>query len=324
VALVIFGFIGCAAAILWAGTRLTIYADVIAERTRLGRVWAGMVLLAVATSLPELFNSTSAVVQNLPNIAAGDVAGSNILNLAILGIVGVFSRSRTRLHGLSRFHVRSAWFIIVMSVLAAGSIMLGPRLPALGWISPVTPLILLLYFWAVRKAGTVAETASLRPVTTRISLRTAVIRYILFALAVVTAAVLLPSLASHVATSTGLGNTFVGTIMVAFATSLPELVTATAAVRIRAPEMAVGGLIGSNLFNLGILGIGDIVYWRGSLFAAVQSTHTVPLSSGLLLAGLFIIILKVPPGRRFLRITWFGWAAIAVYLANALFLYAAR
>jgi cation:H+ antiporter len=325
--LTVLGFIACTAAIFWAGTRLTTYADVIAGKTRLGRVWAGMLLLAVATSLPELINSTSAAVIDLPDLAAGDIAGSNLLNLVIIGVVGVFTRSNTCFHNLSRFHTRSAVLVIIMSVLAATAVLLGPALPALGWISVVTPPLLVLYLLAVRRAESKNTDHAPTPEPTApssVSLRTAIVRYLLFALVVIGAAMLLPGLAGRIAESTGLGNTFIGTTLVAFATSLPELVTAAAAIRIGAAEMAVAGILGSNLFNLATLGIVDVVYWRGNLFAAVQTTHTAPLVGGILLAGLLIVMLRTCPRRRFLRINWFGWVALAVYVANTFYLYLVR
>ena len=318
------GFVVCTAAILWAGTRLAAYADVIALRSKLGRVWAGMILLAVATSLPELVNSISAGLQNLPDIAAGDVGGSNVVNLVIIGLVDVLYRNRSCLANLHSFHSRSIAFLMAMSALAAGATLLGPHFPVLFWFSPFTVVIIVLYVLAIRKAHSAEETAALAPAIPTISLRQAVVRYLLFALVVVIAACLLPTAASYIADHTGLGNTFVGTLMVALATSLPELVTAAAAVRIGAAEMAVGGILGSNLFNLTILGVVDLVYWRGSLFAAIEGQHAVPLTLGVVLAGLFYIVLRKCPSRRFLRITWFGWIALGVYVTNAVFLYLTR
>jgi cation:H+ antiporter len=318
------GFLVCTAAILWAGTRLAAYADVIALRTNLGRVWAGMILLAVATSLPELVNSTSAGLQNLPDIAAGDVGGSNLVNLVIIGLVDALSRNRSCLANLHSFHSRSIAFLVTMSALAAVATLLGPHFPVLFWFSPFTLVIIVLYVLAVRKAHSAEETAALAPAVPTISLRQAVVRYLLFAFVVVVAACFLPTTASYIAEHTGLGNTFVGTMMVALTTSLPELVTAAAAVRFGAAEMAVGGILGSNLFNLTILGVVDLVYWRGSLFAAIDGRHSVPFMLGIVLAGLFYLLLRKCPTRRFLRITWFGWAALALYLANGAFLYLTR
>jgi cation:H+ antiporter len=74
-------FLACTAVIVFAGTRLTEYSDVIAEKTGLGRTWIGVVLMASVTSLPELMTGISSVVIfDLPNIAAGDVLGSCMFN----------------------------------------------------------------------------------------------------------------------------------------------------------------------------------------------------------------------------------------------------
>ena len=75
-------FILCAAVITYAGSRLTRYGDIIAEKTGLGRTWIGIVLLATVTSLPELFTGVSSVLFfDVPDIAAGNVVGACMLNM---------------------------------------------------------------------------------------------------------------------------------------------------------------------------------------------------------------------------------------------------
>lgn len=318
------GFIACAAAIVWAGTRLTRYADVIAERTGLGHVWAGTLLLAAATSLPELFNGVSAGVQGLPDIAVGCVAGANILNLAILGCLDWSRQERTCLEGLHRFHSRTALFAIAMSGLAIAGLLLGNRLPALVSVSPVAILIIVMYIVLMRGTKDTAGDQALPVPQAGVSLRSAVFRYVFYALVVIAAAVLLPGFATRLAGATGLGDTFFGTTIVAIVTTLPELVTALTAVRIGAPQMAAGGLVGSTVFNLTILGVADLAYWRGSLFADAGADNIIALGAGILLAGLFIIVRRHCPRGRFLRLTWFGWVALAVWLAASFLLYFRR
>lgn len=320
----ILGFVLCAVAILWAGTRLTGYTDVIALRTRLGRVWAGMLLLAVATSLPELVNCTSAALGNLPDIAAGAVAGSNVINLAILGAGDLFRHSTSFLNGLQRRHLRSIRAILLMSLIAVTAVLLGHRGPVLGWVSPFGAALLIVYILAVLRTHPAVEETALAPTIPTITLRTAVTRYLLLAAVVVVAALFLPDLAARLAASTGLGNSFVATVLVAIATSLPEAVTAVAAIRMGAPELAVGGILGSNLFNLVILGTSDLFYRRGSLFAAVEKSHLVPLAIGMLLAALVALAVRRGPRRRLLRLTWFGWTGLAAWLATVVLLYRAR
>jgi cation:H+ antiporter len=318
------GFALCAAAILWAGTRLTGYTDVIALRTRLGRIWAGMLLLAIATSLPELINCTSAAIRGLPDIAAGDITGSNVINLAILGCADFFSPARTCFLGLHRYHLRSIWIVVGMSALAGTAILLGSAVPVLGWVSPFGLALMVVYLAAAFRSHPTDEVSTLEPTIPTVSLRAAVVRFLLLAAVVVVAALLLPGFAARIAEHTGLGDTFVGTVLVAITTSLPEAVTAVAAVRMGAPELAVGGIIGSNLFNLAIFGIADLFYWRGSLLAAAERSHLVPLAAGMLLAALLALVIHRCPRRRLLRLTWFGWTALAAWLASGIVLYGLR
>jgi len=319
-----FGFLACAGAVVWAGIRLTRYADVIAGRTGLGHVWAGTLLLAAATSLPELFNGISAGVQGLPDIAVGCVGGSNVINIAILGCLDWLNRDGTCLRGLHRFHTRSALYAAGMSVLAVAGLLLGDRLPALLSVSPVAILIIVAYIVLMRGTGkTGGEPASPEEVK-GMSLRAAVFRYAAFALVVVVAAILLPGFATRLAGASGLGDTFVGTTMVALVTSLPELVTAVAAVRLGVPEMAAGGMIGSNIFNLTILGVADLAYWRGSLFAGARPHNVIALLAGAVLVALFIVVQRRCPRRRFLRLTWFGWFGLAAWIAVSFLLYLLR
>jgi len=74
------GFIICTSVILYSGTKLSKYGDIIAEKTGLGRVWIGIVLMASITSLPELVTGISSVTYvNVPDIAVGNVIGACIL-----------------------------------------------------------------------------------------------------------------------------------------------------------------------------------------------------------------------------------------------------
>ena len=87
-------FIVCAGIIILAGTFLTRYADAIAEITKLGRLVVGSVLLAGATSLPELTVDISAVRLGLADLAVGDLLGSSLMNLLILALLDLSHHSR--------------------------------------------------------------------------------------------------------------------------------------------------------------------------------------------------------------------------------------
>ena len=82
------GFIICTLVIVYSGTKLAKYGDIIAEKTGLGRAWIGLVLMASVTSLPELVTGISSVIYaDVPDIAVGDVLGSCVFNMLILAIL---------------------------------------------------------------------------------------------------------------------------------------------------------------------------------------------------------------------------------------------
>lgn len=79
-------FVCSAAVIVVAGTKLSHYGDQIADLTGLGRLWIGVVLMAAATSLPEVFTTMSAGWLDAPDLAAGDLFGAGLSNMLTLGL----------------------------------------------------------------------------------------------------------------------------------------------------------------------------------------------------------------------------------------------
>ena len=113
-------------------------------------------------------------------------------------------------------------------------------------------------------------------------LKKAIGGYGVHALIVIGAAVFLPYFGNQIAAATGLSNSLFGTLFLAAATSLPELAVSLAALRMGALDMAVGNLLGSNVFNMFILGLDDVFYKEGSLFKNISHSH---------LLSVFIIII---------------------------------
>ena len=125
-------FVLLAAVIIAAGSVLTRCADAIAELTGLGRLLVGSVLLAGATSLPELTVDLSAIRLNLPDLAVGDLVGSSLMNLLILAVMDLSHRSRGRM--LSRAaaaHALSGTLTIALTALVGVGILVAPSRPML-------------------------------------------------------------------------------------------------------------------------------------------------------------------------------------------------
>lgn len=317
----------CAALILLAGSRLAHYGDVIAKHTGLGGNWIGLVLMATVTSLPELVTGAASVtVADVPDIAVGNVLGACVLNLAMLVVLDALHRRASIYSVASQGHVLGAAFGVVMFGVVAFGILAAPQLGLeLGHIGVVTLAILVLYAFAVRiifnyergvRAASVEAAAAEAP--PELTLRQAALRYAGAGAIVVGAALWLPFAARAVAAAMGWSESFVGTLLVALTTTLPELTVTVAAVRLGALDLAIGNLVGSNLFNLAILGLDDLLYLKGPLLAAVEPSHALSAAAGSMMAGALIVALVARPTARLLNAV--GWTSVMialVYFINA-------
>ena len=277
-------FLISAAVIVVAGSFLTRYADAIAELTGLGRVLVGSILLAGATSLPELTVDIRAVRTGLANLAVGDLIGSSMFNLLILALLDLSHRQRGRLFSrAASAHALSATVSLALTAMAGLSILISGQLgnPSLLHVSAGSLAILILYLFSVRMiffdqrvSAQQAGLADHAPHVPKMSLRRALIGFAIAAGAVFVAGPFVADAAGEIAERTGLGTTFVGTTLVAFTTSLPELVATTAAVRIGAFDLAAGNIFGSNAFNMVLLVPLDIAS-PGPLMADLSTNHAV-------------------------------------------------
>ncbi len=324
-------FVFCVALIGLAGPALSFYGDAIAKLTGLSRSWIGLVMLASATSLPELFTGISAVtVAEAPNIAVGDALGACIFNLATLVLLDELSRDEPMYRRIDQGHILTAGFGVIMIGFVGALVLLGKDGSGLRilHISAYTPIIFVLYFVAVRAAFVYDRRRQPEPViaesTARITLRSAVIRYALAAVVIAGAGTWLPFIGVEIATAMGWQTAFVGTLFIGIATTVPELVVTVSALRLGAVDMAIGNLLGSNLFDILILAIDDIAYSKGSLLAAVSPAHAFTAFAAVIMSGIFIVALLYKPETR-IRGT-IGWVSIAmllvyVFSAYAIYLY---
>lgn len=331
VALVWFEFLVSVALIGVAGTALSRYGDVIADKTGLSGTWVGLVLLATVTSLPELVTGVSAVtVADTPDIALGDVLGSCVFNLVILTILDFLQREESVYTRASQGHILSAGFGVILIGFTGFSVLLADSAfdVALGHVGLYTPLIIVLYAVAMRTvfryeraqmAAYAEEHAERYP---EISLRQAAQRYALAALVVVGAGIWLPFIGEQIARIMEWEATFVGTLFVAFATSVPEMVVTVSAMRLGALDMAIGNLLGSNLFDILIVAVDDIFFTRGPILAHVSPVHAVSAMSAVMMTGIVIVGLLYRPKARLFRAA--GWASLlllGIYLLNSFVLY---
>ena len=154
-----------------------------------------------------------------------------------------------------------------------------------------------------------------------LSLRRIVLWYSFFAFIIIASALALPFFAEHLAEETGLGKSFVGTLFLAVSTSLPEIAVSIAAVRMGSIDLAVGNLLGSNLFNVFILAIDDVFYTKGNLLKDASDMHILSVFSTLIMTAVVIIGLTITSGGKRFRMAWDSFLIFLIYILNLVLLY---
>ena len=299
-----------AAVILGASLFLAKSADVIAIKTGLGRSFVGVVLLATATSLPELGTGISAVsVVGQPDLAVGGAFGSNLFNLLIIGLMDIFWWRRFLLNHVGMSSVVVGTLGIVVISLGGVAVLMHDMSTALnGW--PVSPLSIVLvvgfaiamYFIYLFEQRDEASDrapdndASQKYASERLPLHLVI--YAASALIVVGAAVWLSFVSDDLAVKMGWDASFMGTQFLAAATSLPELATSFAALRIGAPELAITNLLGSNLFNMGfVLFLDDVAHTGSPIWTAVSPVHALTGAIAVLMTAVIVLAVVTRPRK---------------------------
>ena len=319
-------FAGAAAVIVIAGIFLARATDSIAELTNMGRLFAGSIFLAGATSLPELLVDISAVRKGMPDLAVGDLMGSSLANLFILAVADLMHRNPQKMFSRAAAqHALSASMSINMTVIAGIAIFLGPQLTGyrigeIGFgplaIGIAYVLGLRLVYYDQRTQVSVESKASGEH--KRKALAKAISIYVACGLAILLAAPYLAHSAGRIAELSGLGETFVGSTLVAFCTSLPELVSTIAAVRMGAFDLAVGNIFGSNAFNMMILIPLDALH-EGNLLGAVSRSHVLTCMAVIFATSIAVMgqLYQVEKRKKFIEPDAFTMIAIilgALYL----------
>jgi cation:H+ antiporter len=283
--------------IIIAGTYLSKFADAIAELTGLGRLLVGSVLLAGATSLPELTVDISAVRLGAVDLAVGDLVGSCLMNLLILALLDLSHHSKGRM--LSK---QAAAHALSGSVSAALMCIAAIGLLTSKWVSPysllgISPVILVIgiaYVLGVRlvyldqRIAVHYAAEQQGHSSPNMSLGKAIVGFVVCAGAILLAGPFMAHAADQLAEKTGLGGTFVGTTLVAFSTSLPELVSSFAALRMGAHDLAIGNVFGSNAFNMLLLAPLEFAH-PGPLFAAASPSHSITAIAAVLATQVVVL-----------------------------------
>ena len=322
-------FLACAVVIAVAGTRMTRLADVLADRTGLGEALIGGVLLGVATSLSGTVTSVTAALDDQASLAVSNAVGGIAVQTVFLALADLTYRRANLEHAAASATnlVQAALLIVMLSLPLAAAV--APEV-ALFAVHPVTPVLVAVYIGGLRLADSVRENPMWVPRQTR-ELRVdtpedrsfegpgtpaLVFRFTLLLAVLGVAGWLVARSGLAIAAATGLTQSFVGALMTATATSLPELVTTLAAVRRGALTLAVGGIIGGNTFDVLFLVASDLAYRPGSVFHAIGPAEVFLLVWAIAMTAVLLLGLLQRQRRGVGRIGFESVGLIAIYLAG--------
>ena len=291
----IIGFIIVTVIIVITGSRLSKYGDLMADMLGWGKMFMGIILMASVTSMPELMSGISSVtILDAPDLAVGDIVGSCAFNILIISIMDMFYNHKKPLTTDAQTgHVIAASFGIMMLSLVAFAILMPSFFGTIVWAGGFSLLFLVLYFIAIRvvflydkKNNNHLEKSNN---SHSISLKQVIFKFTFNAVILMGAAMLLPYFGKNIAEASGLEQSFFGTLFIAISTSLPEVVVSLAAIRIGTIDLAIGNIFGSNIFNIAILSLDDVLYTKGPIFLFTSPNHIIPVLGTIIITAIGII-----------------------------------
>ena len=287
-------FLASGLVVVIAGVFLARYGDEIADRTGWGTLWVGTILVSMATSLPELSHNISAVVrQDNPELALGDMLGSNMVNIFIVSVVAIIFGVRNLFADQTKDTQLLVLVSIGLGILAMVLAVTGDY--ALGWTSVGGLVMIFAYLGGMKLVYDAG-----RPDAVIVgddldgpsigAARSAFLGFGVASVAIIIAAILLAACADSIADATGLGGGFMGILAVSIVTSLPEASVTIAAARRRSYGLVLGNIYGSCAFNLSVIFYADLGNTEAILsFMKAEHFVTAGVGIGLMAIGYGII-----------------------------------
>jgi cation:H+ antiporter len=340
-------FVAAAVLILIVGSKLERWAEQIGRITKLGDVFAGMILLAISTSLPEVATSLTAALHGQVGLAVNNLLGGVVLQTMMLAIADLFGKRRALTGSAPSFGLllQGVGLIVVLSTtaIAAG---LETHWRERTWLADVGPAViaaiyLLMQYIAMNaqrsprwtpargrgepgfdelttdgESGEAKDDAQDAP-----SLKRLLLMYAIGSLLVCIGGYTIVLSTEHIAESTGASQSFLGFTLVAFATSLPEIATTIAAARRGHGITAVSNIFGSNGFDVALLALVAVTA-GGPMFADALVPTVFAAALGVLVTAIYLIGLLERQDRTIVRMGWdsvlvlaLGFGGIAIMFA---------
>jgi cation:H+ antiporter len=268
----------------------------------------------------------------VPNLAAGAVMGSCLFNLMLIAVMDLAYQPGRVLAKAQDVHILSGGLGVLLLGLVAMEVLIGPPMNGIGMfgISLASMVIAILYAVGGRmiaglekeRMGEVLAKEAKEENYAEISRRRAFFIFISSAVAVIVLGVWLAFIGDRLSATTGLSRSFVGNLFLAVSTSLPEIAASLAAIRLGAIDLAIGNVLGSNLFNVLLLSVYDLADGRANFWSALNNANGFAAVMAMMMTGVVIISLMYRASPRTpYRVSWDGVALIFMYVGSVVMLY---
>ncbi len=319
-------FVLCAGVVWFSGARLAYLADTLADRYMLAKSLVGLLLLSLATSLPEVATTLSAAVSQAQNLVLNNLFGGIALQTAILALADFWARGAITNYPRKANHALEATLLVLLLSITLVITSMDETV-SFFQIGPGSVFIAMMYagaIWLLRRYDGSSDWVPVDlpdpeehpflavPSDDTTSNKGLIIQTVAACFAILVFGLLLVMFAERIADQSGLGTGFIGVTLLAGATSLPELTTSITAARMGAYTMAISNIFGSNLIMLVLVFPADILYRGGPILQGTSQTVSLALSFGIVVTAIYLVGLIV---RRKPRIGMLGLDSLLVIVA---------
>lgn len=325
-------FVAAAVGVWFAGSRLAVYADAIADRKRIGHAFIGLVFVAAATSLPEMVTTIVGALAGEPELVLGNMFGGIPMQTAVLAVADAFfaGAALTSYPRKPTSALEATLLIVLLALLLTlhtvgeFALLFGVGLGTLFLAAAYIAIVVMLRQYGAEEVWVPVEIPEIKEplpggiapkALDRVAFPTLVWSFVLLSLVILVCGLVLTASAAALSEQTGLSTSFIGVTLLASVTSFPEVSATFSAVRIGAHSMAISNIFGSNLLMIALVFPADLAYGGGPILGALDPSTTFALISGTLLTAIYLAGLLIRSRRT---IAGMGYDSALVLLAYAL------
>jgi cation:H+ antiporter len=335
-------FAAAAVAVWLAGVRITRYANVISDKTGMGQALIGLLLLGGVTSLPELAVAVTSSISGDDSLAVNGMLGGIAMQVTILAVADALigRRALTSVIPDSVVILQGGLKILLLSIVAAAIVVGDVPILFVGLWMWLLAIVMGISMWVLSRAQGekpwVPDDSDISKEKEREqakkeaekekdkSLNWAVTRAAIAGVVIVVAGYVLSRSADAIAEATGLGQSYVGLVFLAIATSLPEVSTVFSAMRAGLHTMAMSDIFGTNLFDISFLFVIDITGGGDAVINSAGRFEAFAALIAISVTAIFLVGLAERRNRTVFRMGYDSLAVMATYLAGLIILYFLR